>query len=380
MTRGRKRRHDPTIPSHVDQNKLPVGCYWDRRDRVWYTIHYGVKAKRQRIAGADAMLSDLHGAMERLRGVNRKSMDWLFQQYHVSHVFKALAESTQKAYLVQREVALAQPTKIGKSFGELDFTRLETKHFQALVDRLADEGTPTKANALMRYLKLVYSWAKRRGHVKDNPVKGVQQATERQRRRLPDPATMAGLIKYAAAGGRLTPHSEGSCPPYLWAAADIGYLCRLRGIEVITLSDAHVLENGLKTNRRKGSRDNIVAWTPRLRAAVDALINRRDTLWARRKMPVPMRAKDRPLIVSEDGAALGKSSLDSAWQRLLQRAIKDGVIEEEMRFGFHDLKRRGVTDTEGTRADKQDASGHKSASMMDVYDHSVPVVRPAKPY
>jgi hypothetical protein len=44
---------------------------------------------------------------------------------------------------------------------------------------------------------------------------------------------------------------------------------------------------------------------------------------------------------------------------------------------MHDFKRKGITDTVGTRADKQQASGHKDESMMDVYDLSVPLVRPA---
>lgn len=290
---------------------------------------------------------------------------------------RSQAQSTQKAYLVQRDTALAQPTKIGVPFGELDFARLETEHFQSLVDRLADEGTPTKANALMRYLKLVYSWAKRRGHVKDNPVKGVAQAQERQRRRLPDAPVMTALIQLAHAGGQLTPHTEGSCPSYLWAVADIGYLCRLRGIEVITLTDAHVLEHGLLTNRRKGSRDNVVGWTPRLRAAVEALQERRRRIWASRNTPKPLHAKDRLLVVTETGGALAKSSLDTAWQRLIKRAVKDRVIDESQRFGLHDLKRKGVTDTAGTRADKKEASGHKSDAMMDVYDLSVPIVKPS---
>lgn len=35
---------------------------------------------------------------------------------------------------------------------------------------------------------------------------------------------------------------------------------------------------------------------------------------------------------------------------------------------------RGITDTKGTRADKQEGSGHRSANMMDTYDLSVPLV------
>lgn len=377
MTRGRKRKHDSTIPAHIDQKKLPIGCYWDKRDRVWYAILQGAKAKRQKLFNADAMLSDLHRAMEELHGINRKSLEWLCEQYHANHVFKALAERTQKDYEAQRHIAVSLPTKLGQPLGKLDYARLETHHFQKIVDVIAGNGTPSKANHLARYLKLVYSWAIRRGYISHNPVKGVKGAKERKQRRLPPAATMTALIQLAYAGGQLKPHTEGSCAPYLWAVADIAYLCRLRGIEVITLRESHALTDGLMTNRRKGSRDNIVAWTPRLRAAYDWLIGRRDAIWAKKRLPVPIHAKDRPVVVAEGGAPLRKSSLDSAWQRLIQRAIREGVITAEERFSLHDLKRKGVTDTPGTRADKQHASGHKSEEMMDVYDLSVPIVQPA---
>ena len=377
MTRGRKRCYDPTIPQHIDQNKLPAGCYWDRRDRVWYTILSGPKIRRRRLFGADAMLSDLHRAAEEMRGVNRKSIAWLLEQYHSSHVYEALAESTRKSYRVQQRVAIKQPTKLGPLFGQLDYARLQTAHFQRLVASIAETGTPTKANQLMRYLKLVYSWAVREGHCQTNPVKGVRGAKERKQRRLPEPAVMTRLIQMAAHGGQLMPHSKGSAPPYLWAVADIAYLCRLRGIEVITLFDSHALADGLRTNRRKGSRDNIVAWTPRLRSAWDHLIAHRNAIWKEKSLPVPLRAENRPLVVSEDGSALQKSSLDTAWQRFIRRAITEHVITPAQRFGLHDLKRRGISDTEGTRADKQHASGHKSESMMDIYDLSVPIVQPS---
>ena len=344
---------------------------------MWYTILTDAKTKRRRLAGADAMLSDLHRSMEALRGVNRKSLAWLLEQYHASRDFKDLAESTQKAYEVQRQVALKQPTKLGLLFGELDHARLETVHFQRLVAGLANAGTPTKANQVMRHLKLVYSWGLRQGHCKSNPVKGVKAAKESKLRRLPDPEVMKRLLELAAAGGQLMPHSLGGASPYLWAGGDIAYLCRLRGIEVITLTDESAGPAGLRTNRRKGSRDNIVAWTPRLRAAWDCLIEQRKEIWEAKSIPIPMKAKSRPLVVGEDGAALGKSSLDSAWQRLIHRAIENKVITAEERFGLHDLKRKGITDTDGTRADKQEASGHKSAAMMDVYDLSVPIVQPS---
>jgi hypothetical protein len=58
----------------------------------------------------------------------------------------------------------------------------------------------------------------------------------------------------------------------------------------------------------------------------------------------------------------------------MKLAIEEGVMTEEQRFGPHDLKRKGITDTKGTRGEKQQASGHKSQQMLDVYDFAVPVV------
>lgn len=47
--------------------------------------------------------------------------------------------------------------------------------------------------------------------------------------------------------------------------------------------------------------------------------------YARHKRLTPVRAEDRPLVVSQTGGPLEKSSYDSAWQRLIALAIREGV-------------------------------------------------------
>jgi len=47
------------------------------------------------------------------------------------------------------------------------------------------------------------------------------------------------------------------------------------------------------------------------------------------------------------------------------------------RFGLHDMKRRSVTDTPGTQADKLDASGLSDFKILRTYDKSKPIVKPA---
>jgi len=152
---------------------------------------------------------------------------------------------------------------------------------------------------------------------------------------------------------------------------------RLRGIELVTLTEDQLHAIGLETNRRKGSRDNIVRWNDRLKDALDAALALRQTIWDKNKTPIPLNAKDRLVFVAAHGGRLAKSSFDTAWQRLVHKAMDAKVITQEERFGLHDLKRRGITDTPGTRDVKKEASGHKTDSQLDVDDLSLPVVEPA---
>ncbi|WP_206409595.1 hypothetical protein [Lysobacter enzymogenes] len=82
------------------------------------------------------------------------------------------------------------------------------------------------------------------------------------------------------------------------------------------------------------------------------------------------------LFLGRDGRPLSKAGFDTMWQRFIRLAINEGAITEAQRFSPHDLKRKGVTDTRGTKATKQDAAG-LSEGMMKVYDNSVPLVEPS---
>ncbi|TKD29922.1 hypothetical protein [Azotobacter chroococcum] len=84
-----------------------------------------------------------------------------------------------------------------------------------------------------------------------------------------------------------------------------------------------------------------------------------------------------PRISAAHGGVLQKqkSSLDSAWQRLVTQAIGKGVLIEDERSGPYDFKRKGITDTDGTWVDKQQTLDNRSEVMLDVYDLSIPAGR-----
>ncbi|GAA0721628.1 integrase [Dokdonella soli] len=379
--RGRPRQFNPRIPTHIEQIKLPANVYFDHRwgGGTWYQLAL-VDGRRRRkdLANAKATLADLHKRIEELRvGDSRGTIDWLCGLFAESDKYKALAQGTRDDYAYCREVLRKRKDKAGGPLSAWPVAAFTAPVIQRLVDGIA-KTHPSKANHLLRYLRRLFRWGGNRGHcAKLNPADGIEAATERKQRQLPEPAVMASVIQYAAACGAITTRRPGSQPAYLWAVADIAYLCRLRGIEVVTLTDANATNEGVMTNRRKGSRDNVVTWTPRLRMAWDSLVERRDTIWRAKRAVIPLRAEDRPLVVAEDGAALRRGVLKTAWRRLMVAAVATGAITADQRFGMHAFKRRGITDTKGTKADKQQASGHKSAAMVDVYDFEVPVVKPA---
>lgn len=376
----RTRKHNPHIPPHIDQAAIPAAVFFDQRGKgSWYTLHRDEagKQRRQNIASRAASLSELHRIMEERNGIDRDSLSYLCEQFHDSAQFKRLKPKTQMDYCYCRDTLLATPTRVGKLLGELAVRKFTPALVQRLVDRIADEGTPSKAAHQLRYLRRVMQWGRNRGYLDSNPAMGIEAPTERKQRRLPSPEVMRRLIDRARMLGQLSRGQPGACPEYLSYVMELAYLCRLRGIEAVTLTDANELQDGVLTNRRKGSRDNIVRWTPRLRDAWDSAKAYRGGIWKKKGTAQPTTPDRRFIIVAAHGGALQKSSLDTAWQRFITKAIEAEVITAEERFGLHDLKRRGITDTPGTRADKQLASGHRDGAMLDVYDLSLPLVDPS---
>lgn len=370
---SRRRKPDPSIPAFVDQRKLPVGCYWNRRDRYWYALPGG---KRKWLAGPDAMLSDLHSAMEGLHGVDRGSLDYMLGRFEASAQFKALAPGTQEGYRYSRLAVQRFQTKLGVSFADLRRASITPPAIQRLVDKIA-ETHPTKANHIKRYLSAAYSWARLRLGVKDNPAKGVAQAKERRAHRMPERETMRAFIAFLRQRGSLPTRSKGSVAPYLWAVAEIAYRCRGRGVEVRELTDADATDEGVIVRRHKGSLTNISAWCPESKEAWEWLQARRDAIW-RAKLPVvPIEAAKRPVVVTEAGRPVGRYTLLSAWRRAVKQAMEAKVITADTRFGLHGLKHRGVTDSPGKRREKQDAAGHKTPSQTDTYNHDFDVYAPA---
>lgn len=373
---GRKRKFNPTIPAHIDQTAIPTGIYWDSSGNGrWYVVSDG---QTRTVATRHAKLSDLHLiAEEREATQPRDSLGRLIQAFEQSLAFAKLSPRTRTDYRAYGAAIAKHRLKTGVLLGNVAPRQITPPAVRRLIDAIGAEH-PTKANHWLRYLRRVFAWGIEYGHpgCTSNPCVGVRQVAEKRDHRMPELAIFRTVQAFCYDRGKLPSRARGAVAPYLAPAMEIAYQCRLRGIEVITLTMANIQGDRIVSNRRKGSRDNETLIGPLLEGAIEDLRRYRDTIWTRRSTPHPLRPEDQPLIVTERGDALTRTAWDNSWQRMLKLAISEGVITADQRFGLHGLKHRGVTDTPGDYKAKQHAAGHKSESMVHTYDHDRPVVMP----
>lgn len=363
--RGRPRKHNPSIPPAIDQSRIPAGVYWDPSGNGRWYVFEDRDGKRgtKVIAQRGASLAELFAIMETAAGAaQRGTVQYVVDRYMGSLDFKKLSPRAKHDYEYFLKQACTFQTQKGP-LGHLVVDRTSPPIYARIRDKVA-ASTPSKANAWLRRLKGAFAWGVQDGCCRTNPCAGVRMAPEVGKTGMPELATMRAVQAFATERAALPRNIEGHLAPYLAPFMEIAYQCRLRAIEVLTLTDANLTTEGLLSNRRKGSRDNITRWTPGLRAAVAALKKYRESVWDGHATPL-----SRPLIVAESGDTLSYNGFSVAWQRMMRAAIAAGVITKEQRFKTHGIKHRGITDT----TDKT-AGGHKSEQMRHHYDHEIPVV------
>jgi len=133
---------------------------------------------------------------------------------------------------------------------------------------------------------------------------------------------------------------------------------------------------------RKGSREQIVEWSDRLEAATASTTSTIGSVYVlhdRRGQPItrwrlgPETRAARYVLHDRRGQPITEAAFGAAWNRLMNECLASGTVIE--RFVFHDIKAKGVSDFDGN---KQEAAGHRTARMADVYDRKIHHIKPTK--
>ncbi len=323
--------------------------------------------KTKRLCGPDAKLAEIWQAVEASQEKTIATFATLTAEFQQTHAWNKLSTLTQKDYLYCRQAIITRDTSTGK-LGDVPLTKWTVGLIRKYRDKRAEESE-SRANKELSYIKRVFAWAYEYEKVPLNPATGIKKLSVPPRQHYAEDRDYYYLLNIARQSNYW----------YVAYAMELAYLCRLRMCEVLELTDANELDNGLLVNRRKGSKANITEWQPRLRAIWDELKQKRNTILQDRRQPSPIRAENRHLFISKNtGDKIGTCTLKTAINRVTAiaeaQAKKDGI--EFIRFTFHDLKRRGISDTPAN--ERMASAGHRSPEMMKVYDVKPDVVKPTK--
>lgn len=332
-----------------NHNALPKYVYI-RRGWYIYRPHLGQGklGKDIKLCPETALISEVWQRYESITCVSapRKTIDWLFQQYLTSGQHSAKSVKTRKEYEKNARTLSNTITKNNILFGQLDAERITPGVIRKYIDA---RDKKVSANREVAFMSVCFSWAVERDLLKTNPCKEVRRNSEKARTRYVTDTEYQQIYNMAAQW------------PHIQCAMELAYMCRMRLCEVLDLKKSDIIDTGLHIRRRKGSRDNITVWNPRLEAVIKAC----------EKLPkTHADITDIHLIRGQTGDKLTVSGFQTMWQRLMVKAAENGLE----RYTFHDLKAKGISDTTG---DKQQASGHRTAAMIDTYDRKLAEVKPS---
>lgn len=259
---------------------------------------------------------------------------------------KELAPRTLKDYS-------SYAVTLKRVFGRMRPNAIQPHHIRQFMDALAlERGSSDKpayatANRHKACMQKICSWALQVGRIKINPCVGVSKGKESGRTRYISDAEYNAIYKHAAPACRV--------------AMEISYLCMARIGDVANLTMRDVLQEGLFIKQGKTGKEQIKLWSERLSKAVSNA----------RELPRKKGMTTIFLLSKPDGSKYTVRALQAQYATAKKLAGVDGVT-------LHDLKAKGVSDFEGTLADKQNASGHTTLAQTQKYDRKTKHVRSVK--
>lgn len=332
--------------------RLPPYVY-ARKDRNtyfhWEYLGKGKMGKKTYLCSMDAPISEVWKAYEALLQKSNNTIRWLLDTYNASEANKANATSTQRQHEMYRNKLVDALGAKGGKFGDLP---LETIN-RLMIRRYLDVAVhKVGANRHIQYLKAAWNWASQRyAQVpQQNPCEGVTLNKEQSRTRYVEDWEYDLVQEIILQKTR---------SPYLAVMMEFAYLCRLRSSEVRNLKHSDIKDGYLKIQRGKGSLGELTKISSRLQAAINA------AKAIHPNAPVPIAGAF--LLHDKKGLKISKNRFDSAWQRLMETSItqgletQEGLLRLEEKFVFHDLKAKGITDH------TEQWAGHKSEKARQIY-------------
>jgi site-specific recombinase XerD len=355
-----KPRTSRNLPSHIlpDREKLPSGIWFNPSGKVGHwRIEYreGGKVKTDYLCKGDATLAKIHEAYEAWHQPEDKALTFreLSALYHKTRNWQKLRPDTKRSYGTAINHIMNTKTKNGVLGDEL-ITLWNRGLVRSYRDKRA-ETQPASANIELAYIKSVFRWAHDYEHVKENIAFDLRPVELEKRRHIISDRDYAFFITVA----------KKQAPWYVWVMAELALACRARLNEVLTLTAANETPEGLRINRLKGSRDNIILWSPRLKEVWDTAIRHSTDYYN----AAPIKKEHRYIIISQrTGDKIMPGTFGTVWRNAMKKSIQEAKAAklDFEPFTFHDIKKYSISSDPSQN--KQLGSGHRSSAMVDFYN------------
>lgn len=297
------------------------------------------------------------------------TLNWLLAHYLTSTPFKKLKPDTQKDYelklrkltrfelLIGRRRSTAGSIKIEK-FNDVSLLR---KFYDKVLEAYQEAGMDGRStvNGQFRCLSSMLSYGLQYHKdigVQFNPCHLIKKEPENKRDRYVTDQEYWQQFEFACAMGY----------EYLPIFFEHAYLLAGRTIEICSLTLDSVTEDGYLVERTKGSKTNLVLWSPRLKNAYDAAIRLREQRIKNQYCKQIIVGNH--LLTSRSGP-IRRETIKSVMSRLKQSMTKSGL--GHVYWTLHDLKRKGISD-----ATNKNIGGHKTIEMQQRYNTVVEAFEP----
>ena len=181
-----------------------------------------------------------------------------------------------------------------------------------------------------------------------NPLKGMERFKEQPNTRYVTDEEMLIQCKEAK-----------ELFDYLPLLIRLSYLLGTRGVETASIKYSDCIEVGIFIKRLKGSKDNIIAWSPALKEIIDKakILNK-----TREKIDF-----DPPIITNSRGDALTSNSIQSAMDRLKKHMKEKGL--GDVFFPLHKTRSKAWIDS------KNDNISGLASDMRDRYNTKTHIIK-----
>lgn len=271
---------------------------------------------------------------------------------------KAKVENGKRSALTLRDNE-AEITQLKKAFGGMQPKDLQPAHVWAYLHKFRGKDAPVRANREVSYLQASFNWARGQGIVRDNPCVGVQRNEEESRTRMVSDRELDAFVAFCRTNGHLDDASErkdsSDAGLRIALCARIAYLTGKAQAQVLSIHKNQITDEGILFGQRKRGAATLVEWTPTLRATVTEC------------QALPSKIISMYLIHSRTGQPYSTQGFKAMWQRLMKAWLESD--ESNVRFTFHDLRAKAVTDLIEDGRKASELTGHRTESIpAKVYD------------